>query len=62
MYVEWIEQGVFDFVLMGTPCTAFSAARRGPLGPPPFRSVEHPYGLPKHSLTPKEWGEVRLGN
>eukprot|EP00974_Lingulodinium_polyedra_P029317 2824236-Lingulodinium_polyedra.AAC.1 len=47
---------------MGTPCTTFSAVWRGPPGPRPLRSADHPYGFPKKSLTPKEWEEVRLGN
>eukprot|EP00974_Lingulodinium_polyedra_P068093 6593683-Lingulodinium_polyedra.AAC.1 len=47
---------------MGTPCAAFSAVRRGPPGPRPLRSTDHPYGFPKHQLSPKEWEEVRMGN
>eukprot|EP00974_Lingulodinium_polyedra_P025852 2496157-Lingulodinium_polyedra.AAC.1 len=46
---------------MGTPYTTFSAARTGPPGPRALRSLEHPYGFPKNTLTVEEAEEVRLG-
>lgn len=45
---------------MGPPCNTFSHARAVAPGPPPLRSVEHPYGLP--NLTPAQREQVRIGN
>jgi hypothetical protein len=50
---------------MGTPCTSFSMARRGPPPPargppPPLRSRELPWGLP--GLCEKDVERLRVGN
>ena len=45
----------------GTPCTTFSRAREVRPGPPPLRDLDHPYGLPKSSLTLQQHEQVRLG-
>ena len=45
----------------GTPCTTFSRAREVRPGPPPLRNLDHPYGLPKSSLTLQQHEQVRIG-
>ena len=57
-----IRSGRVRGVLLGPPCCTFSAARNGPPGPRPLRSHQHPFGLPKTQLTPKEVEDVRLGS
>ena len=52
--VEHISAGNIDFVGAGPPCSTFSRARGHGPGPRAIRSQEHPYGLPKETLTPKE--------
>ena len=56
-----LRQGAFDAVLCGTPCETFSAARHRAPGPPPLRSLDFPYGLPKSQLPPRQFEQVRLG-
>lgn len=55
-----IRIGYYDFVWCGTPCETFSHVREVRPGPPPLRSIEHPYGLPKLAQHLKE--QVRLAN
>ena len=56
-----LHEGAFGTVFCGTPCDTFSAARHRVPGPPPLRSVDFPYGLPKSQLTPRQFEQVRLG-
>ena len=51
--------GLF-FVHFGTPCNAFSQARKDDGGPPPLRSAQFPMGLP--DLSEFNHGFVFLGN
>ena len=44
-----IQSGVIQVVTAAIPCGTASRARHLPNGPPPLRSLDHPYGLP--SLT-----------
>ena len=62
MLSSQLQNGSFDFVWMGTPCTTFSRARQGPPGPPPLRSLEQIYGFSKPPLSQKDWDDVQLGN
>ena len=56
-----IRTGQVKALSFGTPCTTFSRAREVRPGPPPFRDLDHPYGLPKSSLTLQQHEQVRLG-
>ena len=58
---ESVAAGAFRCVFMGTPCETFSRARTGPPGPRPLRTAQSPYGLPRGSLTEREFEQVRLG-
>ena len=49
-----IKEGVYNFIVAGPPCNTFSRVRSHPGGPPPLRSSEHPYGLPKLNFKYKE--------
>ena len=59
-----IRSGQCRLVWLGTPCSTFSRARRGPRThhgpPPPLRSTEHPWGLP--DLTQHELEVVAVSN
>ena len=59
-----IRSGQCRLVWLGTPCSTFSRARRGPRThhgpPPPLRSTEHPWGLP--DLTQHEIEVVAVSN
>ena len=57
-----IESGLVDFVLARPPSSTFSAGRHHASGPPPLRSQEHPYGLPRSLLSPRQREEVRMGS
>ena len=56
-----IRTGQVKALWFGTPCTTFSRAREVRPGPPPLRDLDHPYGLPKSSLTLQQHEQVRLG-
>ena len=56
-----IRTGKVMALWFGTPCTTFSRAREVRPGPPPLRDLDHPYGLPKSSLTPPQHEQVRMG-
>jgi hypothetical protein len=43
----------YDIFIMGTPCTT-SHMQDGPPGPAPLLSIEHIYGSPKGTLSPKD--------
>ena len=44
--LKWLASGMIIAIHFGTPCTTFSMARKWDGGPPPLRSLDHPYGLP----------------
>ena len=56
-----IRTGQVKALWFGCPCTTFSRAREVRPGPPPLRDFDHPYGLPKSSLTLQQHEQVRLG-
>lgn len=57
---EELEEGLFGFVLAGTPCSTFSESREHPGGPPVVRSTAHIEGLPNLRGGHRE--EVRKAN
>ena len=58
----WLRSGCVRAVWLGTTCTSWSRARRGPANSSwgPLRSSTHMFGLP--NLSPKDTAKVRLGN
>ena len=58
----WLKSGAVIAIHLGTPCSSFSLARRGPAGSlwGPARSPEHLFGLP--GLAPVDQRKVAIGN
>lgn len=58
----WLRSHCVSGMWLGTPCTTWSRARRGPVGShwAPLRSSEHPEGL--EGLSDRDQAKVRLGN
>ena len=56
-----LADGLYDAIVMGTPCETASRARTGPPGPRPLRSASHIYGLPRDQLTEAEHEQVKWG-
>ena len=55
-----IQEGFLAYVHCGTPCSSFSLARKGDGGPPPLRSRQELWGLPR--LAPWDQDKVKIGN
>ena len=56
----WLSSKLLDAVWLGVPCNTFSRARERGGGPPPLRSDEFPWGLPKLSVLDQR--KVDTGN
>lgn len=58
----WLRSGCIGGIWLGTPCTSWSRARRGPPGSPwgPIRSRAHIYGLP--NLSDPDKVKISVGN
>ena len=56
-----LRDGHIDAVILGPPCETFLRARKGPPGPRPLRSREHPYGLRCPHLSVEEFKQVTQG-
>lgn len=58
----WIRGGCVHLVWLGTPCTSWSRARRGPPGSAwaPIRNNQHVLGFPE--LPPRDQEKIEAGN
>ena len=57
-----LDDGIFDYIHVATPCGTFSPLREKQPGPRPLRSVEHIAGLPKSQLTQSEQKQLKEAN
>lgn len=64
---EWFQAGWVGAVILAPPCETWSAARSRqvdgkPHAPRPLRHAKSPWGLPFHTLRPRELEQLLLGN
>ena len=59
--MEDVEAGMYDHIMLGTPCETYSRLRKEPPGPRPLRSAEEITGL-KSGLNEREKKQLKEGN